>query len=300
MEKIQLNGKEYSYVCGYRDDETLRNSFNRLTMAVFGFDLSDWYSAGLWTDSYVPHSLTDGSDVVANVSANLIDFDINGETRRLVQLGTVMTDETCRSRGLARYLMERVIETYCGSCDFIYLFANSGVTDLYPKFGFKAVKEYRYVKGITPDEDNPGIIKLNMKGKGERKIVADTVKRSLPHSPLAMKGNIPLVLYHCCSVKHDSVFYVKDSDAVIIADFNENVMYLDAVYSPKRIDLDEVIAAAASKSAATRVRLGFTPEKNEGWEIQEDEDRDTALFILGNGGDFIEEQRLRFPELSHA
>lgn len=51
-------------------------------------------------------------------------FVQNGEKRNYIQIGTVMTDADHRKQGLARKLMEHVIETYEGKCDGIYLFAN--------------------------------------------------------------------------------------------------------------------------------------------------------------------------------
>ncbi|KNF07644.1 hypothetical protein CLPU_14c00620 [Gottschalkia purinilytica] len=81
-ETLLINDKKYIYRCNYKDDSTLRNSFNRLTEKTYGFNFKQWYENGYWGDKYIPYSLLDGDNVVSNVSVNIIDFLILGEQKR--------------------------------------------------------------------------------------------------------------------------------------------------------------------------------------------------------------------------
>lgn len=74
--------------------------------------VSEWFQNGFWGEKYIPCSLVDGEKVIANVSVNRMDFNLDGIEKHYIQLGTVMTDKAYRGQGLSRYLMEKVIEEY--------------------------------------------------------------------------------------------------------------------------------------------------------------------------------------------
>ena len=92
-------------VKGYRADDALRRSFDALAQRTFGLTFEDWYQNGFWGDDYVPYSVVVDGEVAANVSVNRTDFVLDGEKKRFIQLGTVMTDERYRGRGMIRRLM---------------------------------------------------------------------------------------------------------------------------------------------------------------------------------------------------
>lgn len=128
---------DYTLVKQVRDNAPLRESFFALARRVFGLSFEEWHRAGWWTDRYVPYTMVyrDGS-AAANVSVNRIDTVWRGEALRLVQLGTVMTAPAHRGKGLARSLMEAVLDDWGRTCDGVYLYANGTVLEFYPKFGF--------------------------------------------------------------------------------------------------------------------------------------------------------------------
>jgi len=159
---LLIDGKKYIYKCNYKEDITLRNSFNSLTEKTYGFNFEQWYEDGYWGDKYIPYSLLDGDKVVSNVSVNIMDFLILGEQKRYVQIGTVMTDEDYRGQGLCRALMEIVLKEWENKCDLIYLFANDSVLDFYPKFGFNVCDEYQYSINKTKEDKSEKIRKMSM------------------------------------------------------------------------------------------------------------------------------------------
>ena len=80
--KLQKNIKNDSY---------LRRSFFQLAKNTFDLSFEQWYQNGYWTDSYIPYVLHENGTVVANASVNIIDTLWQGEKKRYIQLGTVMT-----------------------------------------------------------------------------------------------------------------------------------------------------------------------------------------------------------------
>lgn len=291
--------KTYEYCSAFRDDEALRKSFNELTQECFGFNLENWYRTGLWTDSYCPCSIVDDGRVVANVSINTIDFIIDGSQRRFIQLGTVMTAKDYRMRGLNRYLLTRVINEQKNNCDLLYLFANCSVLDFYPRFGFIPVPEYRHSKAISVRTLTPNIIKLNMSDKGQRDMFAAAVKTSLHFSPLSMIENAPLVIFYCLNGTLGSVYYLRQFEAFVVADLDDETMYLNGIYCRTPVSIDDIIASIAN-TIITRVVLGFTPDNNRNFECDPLDSGDSRLFILGETPTPLKSQNAMFPLLSHA
>ena len=136
-EKVLINNKEYTFVKDYRDDKNLRTRLNDLTDKTYGFNFKEWYEAGYWEEVYIPYSLLDGDKLIANASVSIMKMNVLGKKKNYIQIGTVMTDNEYRNKGLSRYLIEKIISEYKEKSDCIYLSANDTVLNFYPKFGFK-------------------------------------------------------------------------------------------------------------------------------------------------------------------
>ena len=130
-------------VYNYKDNETLRKSFNELSQNTFGINFEEWYQKRLWNDKYECYSIKAGDKVVSNASVNKLQFVINGERKNALQIGTVMTDEEFKGKGLAKQLMNFILEKFGKEYDIFYLFANNSVAEFYPKFGFERIKQYQ-------------------------------------------------------------------------------------------------------------------------------------------------------------
>lgn len=241
----------------------------------------------------------DGESVVANVSASIIDCLVLGENRRYIQIGTVMTDSTHRNQGLVRFLMEKVLDEWKDKCDMIYLYANDSVLNLYPKFGFMAVDEYQCSKTITNDHEIIVAEKLDMSLDDSRELVVKKVNNSISMSKLAMMKNVGLVMFYCTSFMRDNVYYLRGQDVIVIAKIEGNTLYLQDIFSPSEVDVDNIIKALTNKEITTVV-LGFTPDDTSCYcenLLQED---DTTLFVMKDKEDLFQNNKLMFPILSHA
>jgi len=299
MEFIKANDKTYGYASYFKDDDQLRSSFNSLTRKTYGFDFEEWYKNGYWQDRYIPYALLDGDNIISNVSVNVIDFFVMGEKKRFIQIGTVMTDKEYRNQGLNRFLMERVLEDWKEKCDLIYLFANDSVLDFYPKFGFNPAEEYQYSKEIFSQNTTSNVTKLNMSNANDKKFLFDTINESKVFSQLAMLGNASLVMFYCTSFMKQSVYYIKDLDAIAIAEFNDNTLYLNDVFCKREIPLDDIIAALVNNEIKLAV-LGFTPVDTTSFNAKLLKEEDTTLFVMKDGREIFEDKKLMFPVLSHA
>ena len=99
-------------VFDYMKNDTLRHQLNALTQKIYGFDFESWMAGGYFEGDYIPYSLMQDGRILANVSVNRMHFIQNGIPKYYIQLGTVMTDEAFRKRGLAGRLMEYVLKEY--------------------------------------------------------------------------------------------------------------------------------------------------------------------------------------------
>lgn len=278
----------------YRDDRSLRGSFNALAEQTFGINLEHWYQNGYWTDAYNPVSIVEDGRVLANVSVDDLWFDCDGVTKHYLQLSTVMTDPACRGQGLCRRLMEQVLAESMDA-DGIFLFANHSVLDFYPKFGFVPVSEYVHEKTVAYS-CAPSVISLPMKNRADWAVLEQAIAQSVCNSRLGMLPNVGLTMFYATQFMCENVYRVEAENAVVISEVEGGVLQLHEVFAPREVNLEEIFRAFG-KGIHT-VRLGFTPRSDAGYRKVLLQEEDTTLFVRGIPG-FSEKQQ-RFPVLSHA
>lgn len=287
---------DYRLVKDYKHDNKLRLSFHDLTQKTFGFTLEDWYQNGYWGDEYIPYSLVDHDRVIANVSVNRMRFDIHGDTRYFIQLGTVMTDIAYRNLGLGRYLMQTVLCDYMDKSEDIYLYANDSVLDYYPKFNFKPSREYRYRKPVEI-KSCCKVKKLDINKPRIRERLMDTLRSPAVNSMIHM-DNFGLYLFWLTGPMRDQLYYCESEDAYLAASAIGDVLYLHQIISAHQVDMNQVIDSFGKD--IHEVVLGFVPMDITGYHTEEYREDDCTLFVQGGISDIFEKQKLRFPELSHA
>ena len=289
-------------VSNYMCDDTLRHALNDLTKKTFGFDFEDWVTGGFFEGDYIPYSFIENGKVISNVSANRMTFLQNGVERNYIQIGTVMTDEAYRRHGLAKKLMEHVVKQYKDSCDGFYLFANLGAVDFYNRCGFSKETEYRYsVKNEFCMRKSAGEIfmPVNTADEQMKQKYMDMVRRSAVNSSLEQLNKFGLQMFY--SADMENVYYAKDMDCFIVAEMEENTLLLQSVICENHVTLLDVLQRV--KGEYHNCQLGFTPALKD-MDIcvaeQYDGADDYRLFYLGEQLKSIENEKLYFPELSHA
>jgi len=309
---------KYNYRIDVRENNDLRANFNILTREIFGFDFIDWYEKGYWSDKYIPHILADNNGkVISNVSVNLMKFDVGGVIKNYIQLGTIMTDSDYRGQGLNKFILEKVLEEYSGKVDGIYLFGNDSVLNYYPKFGFKATTEYKYSLKLnketqTVDEKQKGYFlkKVDMADNNSREKLFRLIKKfddvNMGHNPndgFSMCANLGLYQFWLTSEFEESVYYLPEMDAYVIADreasadLQTGILSVYQIISNQPLDMGKL---ALSFAEISEIKLLFTPINKELYDFSLHKVEDCTSFILGDDLERISLERLMFPVISHA
>lgn len=296
---LEIEGKRFKYISDYKDNEKLRTSFNDLAIKTFEIDFEKWYKAGYWGDGYITYSLLDDDTVIANVSVSIMDFIILGEKKRYIQLGTVMTKNEYRGKGLCRVLMEDVLKEWEDKCELIYLFANDSVLEFYPKFGFIKADEYQCSKNVIKKHKSNNIIKIDMSSKKHRELLYNIVSNTASFAKISMLESASLVMFYCTSFMKDSIYLIEDYNAIVIANFKGSKLYLQDIFSTKEVKLDIIIEEIITDEIK-EVILGFTPNEDSCFEESLFKDEDTTLFVKAGKENVFKENKLMFPILSHA
>ena len=285
----------------YRQEDTLRKSFNELAKTTFGLEFEDWYQNGYWTDCYNPYSIVIDHKVVSNVSVNTMEFLYQGEHKTYIQLGTVMTDKQYRNQGLTKIIMQAIEHDYKEKVDGFYLFANDSVLDYYPKFGYRKAIEYQYSKVLSNELGSKPICKqakqIPMDGKKSWLLLEKTIDRSVSNSAFDMIHNKGLIMFYVTQFMQNDVYYVEEQDAYVIAEIKEEELFIHSTFSNKVVDIDNLVRAFGD---INKVVLGFTPITRKGYVMEELREENTTLFVQGRGFDLYDEKGIRFPSLSHA
>lgn len=294
----------------YMTDAVLRHELNELTEATFGFDFENWVTNGYYEGDYIPYSFEEDGKILSNVSANIMHFVQNGEKRTYIQIGTVMTASEYRKQGLARALMERVIETYEGKCDGIYLFGDLSALDFYRKMGFTEMMQYRYSlredvrqellqDGVRSKLQRNGFVKLDSSDAAAKMAYCESVRASVANGAFEQANKYGLQMFYTSDL--ENVYYSKDLECFAAMELDEETLVLHSVICPKQVSLERVIGEINLEYK--ELRLGFTPRQNE-MDLFEasvfDGGDDYRLFCMGSELESIEQEKLYFPTFSHA
>lgn len=284
----------YQIVKNYRDNKALRDSFNALAEKIFGLNFEGWYQNGFWGDNYNPYSVVLDGQVVANVSLNRTDMLVDGKRKRLYQLGTVMTDEAYRNRGLIRAIMAE-IEKDIADADGVYLFANDSVSEFYPKFGFLPGREFICTKAVS-QKTVCTMECVPMRASAEWDKLSRVMEDSVFRYGCRIVDNPGLIFFYVSQFMQENVYYSKELDAWAVADIEDGHLMLQEVFADSGVSLDDVIGAFGPE--IQKVTLGFTPADTESWTVEDYHEEDCNFFV--KGGFFAEYRQLRIPALSHA
>ena len=305
----------------YMQDAAARAALGALTQAAFGFDFEAWAARGFCAHgAYVPYSFEEGGRILSNVSVNRMEFCLNGEKRRWLQLGTVATREDMRGRGLARRLVEIALADSMDGCDGVYLFANPEVSGFYEKCGFTRGTEYRSfpraeaylntdarLSSMRERGDSCAEARLDTGARfvpvnpGDERVLAAyqrAVHETEPYAALWQENGFGLAMFY--TMNAENAYYCPALDAHAVVEDGS----LNAVFARNMPLLRAVLAAlAASEGVQTPIVMGFTPRAEdadvcvrEPWDGGDD----YRLYGRGRVLEEIAANRLCFPALSHA
>ncbi|MDN4604966.1 GNAT family N-acetyltransferase [Paenibacillus sp. F6_3S_P_1C] len=274
--------QELIFTKDYKNNETLRTSFFELATNTFGLSFKQWYQKGFWSERYIPFSFVEGDKVIANVSVNILELIINGEKKKAIQIGTVMTPPEYQRRGLSASLMDKVLEEYENKVDIMYLFANDTVLDFYPKFGFKSVEEHLFSMDFTPSQlEHTDIRKLDVSQEDDLRLIYKFASERLPVSQhFGTDYTHGIVMYYCLNVFSDDIYYLENENAIAIYKKESNHMDLFDMISLKEINIQDILTKIAGKDTE-KITFHFTPDY-KGVDIKSNISYD-GLFVRTNG-----------------
>ena len=293
--------EQFKFISNCMKNDKYRKSFNELAMKTFNINFEEWFRDGYLDGNYINYSFICEENIVANVSANKFNVIYNGELKKAIQIGTVMTDVNYRNKGLSKELMNVVLKEY-NDYDFIYLFANDSALEFYPKFGFKRVIEGKYEMNINEiekiDLKNHNIIKLDLKNEEHKIIINKLAANRVPISQKLglIKDIWPLKVY-CNYEYNNELYYLKEDNIIVILKREDNIVKLYDILSEDKFNLDNIISKIL-KADDKKIQFNFIAE-SEKYKIDfqlEDNIKD-ALFV--KKGKVTLENGILFPKTSH-
>lgn len=286
----------------YMLNHELRHKLNELTQKTFGFDFESWVTGGYFEGDYIPYSYIQNGKIISNVSANRMCFMQNGVKKEYIQIGTVMTDETYRNQGLAKKLMEYVVQQYKDKCDGFYLFADLSALDFYRKADFTEGMQYKY--RLKPEQYKREISKetflpVDENNKQMKQKYMDAVRHSAVNASLEQMNKFGLQMFYTSDMSN--VYYAKDIDCFVVMEMEEDMLILESVICKAHLSLKEIIKRIDNKYDS--LILGFSPcvEDRDMFDANQFEGgEDYRLFYRGKDLENIQKDKLYFPQLSHA
>ncbi|RDI45692.1 GNAT family N-acetyltransferase [Falsibacillus pallidus] len=250
MEKLE-------FARGYQKDRVLRQSFNQLAEMTFGIQFEYWFEKGYWTSKYEPFSFHVDGKIVANVSVNHLEWMVNGESFKTIQIGTVMTHPDYRGEGLSRKLMEKVLEEYDSNVDWMYLFANNSVLDFYPKFGFKAVTESLFHIPFKGIDSNKAVKKLSL--QDESFVYQFVSERNTVSSQFGTRGTAELFMFYYLNGFGSDVYFIEEENVMAVYQIHEDELHLFDLVSKAPVSYKRIFKIVATPDV-NEIILHFTPE----------------------------------------
>ncbi len=290
------------FVYNYMLNSDMRHMLNHLAQNTFGITFEPWVTKQYFRGEYIPYSYIEDGKMLSNVSVNRMQFMQNGVKRNYIQIGTVMTEGSHRKQGLASRLMQHVIRQYASGCDGMYLFADLNALDFYRKLGFQEGMQYQYhlkeslcsgvrtKEAFVPVKENDVVL---------RRKYEDAVQNGASFSSLEQTNRFGLQMFYTADL--DQVFYAKDLDCFVVMEEEDDTLFLQSVVCRKKTAMKEILKRIHMNYH--HLMLGFTPCAEDA-DLFEAEPYDGAddyrLFYLGDTLKSIEQEKLYFPDLSHA
>ena len=277
---------KYKLVSNYKDNDFLRQSFDRLAKNTFGISFEDWYQKGLRGDNYICYSFREKDRIISNVSITKMRLKTRGNEKKLIQIGTVMTDRDYRGKGLAKELMDYVINKYEDDYRAFYLFANSNVLDFYPKFGFeKASRLQLFTEDKVAGDIKREYRKLDIYNKKDLKILINLAKDRHPTSDrFYFVNNEEILCWYCLGFFKDYLYYNSEEEIIVIYAIEGETLHLYDVISRRDISYRELLSNIQSVDIKETV-FHFNLDKDDvniKTRVFDDMKEDDPMFIRGD------------------
>ena len=257
------------YISNYIDDKKLFLSFNELAAETFSLDFSTWKNSGCCDGTYILHSFVHEGRIVANVSVTKMEMMISEMEVNGIQIGTVMTDQSFRGRGLSRKLIESVIREY-SYAEFIYL--NENISS------FKILSGKRRLCGGSPEDISLMRDKLS--------------KRKFQSKCFGVKGSVSIPLWHFLNTYTDAFHYIAPLDCVAVYSILNDELQLYDIISESPLKAVDVIPYII-ESGVKKIIYHFMPDDFDSYAVRGGKFVYDKMFYLGRNIKLPDE--LKYP-----
>lgn len=287
------------FVKNFQDKDHLRKSFNQLAERVFGFEFETWYQHGFWTEKYQPYSYAVNGNIIANVSANLINLVINNEVKQAVQIGTVMTHPDYRNQGLSKRLMDMVLENF-KEVDLFYLFANPTVLDFYPKFGFKAIEEVQFVMEYREAASNQSKIrKLDGRNRGDLSFIYKLAANRAPiYRKFGTTGTEELLMFYCLLVFNNDLYILEEEQALVTFQTEQEILHIYDIVCAKEVKTKEILGKITNEYIK-KVIFHYQPDDPE-LKLETQPYHSSTVLYIKNMRNVIMPKKFKHPTTAQA
>ncbi|HPT79363.1 MAG TPA: GNAT family N-acetyltransferase [Candidatus Atribacteria bacterium] len=235
-----------------RNDIDYQSKLNKLLKEIF-FDFQFWYDLNLWDERYESYSIIENDEIISNICVYKTEILFEGRRYPALSFGAVATRQEHRGRGLSRLLMEHIFAKYPDTP--MYLSANEGVLDFYPRFGFRRIYDRLPVCHMDINNDIQPV-KLQYNDPRVWDYVSGRVNFSHKLDCLN-SASINMFHIHLGPLK-DSIYEIPELDTMIIADQRDTTLKLTGVFSLKDISFSQLAKHLPFKNV-TRVEFGSMP-----------------------------------------
>jgi len=298
--EVNIRDQKYSLQINYQQDEKLRLALNTMTQEFWGFDFESFYQSSYWEADTILYSLFQNNEIVAHLTVSIFDARLADQTLRLAQVGTVMTSEKFRNRGLARFLMQYSMDELGDQIDGIFLFANDTVLDFYPKFGLQIQAEYQASMPISSSGEPTLVRKLDLDNSEDLARFDYYITHSKRNAVLETK-NKGITYFYCLAHPEfgykDAILYIPTLQVIAIVQKEDTCMTIFHLFQLQNTDLKEIVQILSSEEIKT-VNFGFTP-LTDAVQYNLHQEEDLTLFISTALVPFFENQKLMIPLLAH-
>lgn len=268
-------------------DSDKHPAFFRFVDTVFGNGRTEtwtmWRDRGGWTVDYEVFALVQEGAIVGTIGRSRMHLVIEGENRVGYQLGAVAVLERFRGRGIARQLMEWVIDSLDAAEQPIILFADSRVHDFYPRFGFQRLPQQCSVEATVLHPSGEQSPHWAVSDFTDRARLADLCARARPtRGRLTARDYGWLALWNL-TCEPVTLAWLPEHDAAVAFTVEDDRLIVHDVLATAPFDLLRVTPTLITKPV-TSVELLIDPE--DFWPTMTHPDRDdssSSLFARGHG-----------------
>lgn len=251
-------------------------AFDDLLGDVFGLSLAAWRERGAWTSDYTAYALEEGGVLLANASVYRAVLRSGGRDQTAYQVGAVATRPSWRGQGLARLVMQSILDQHGGQPFF--LFANDSVLDFYPRFGFNRVEDYTPCLRRSLRAARPGMVPLAADDPSAAKILSD---RAVFSDLLDCPSALPVHWFHYLYEYPGCTFYIPSLGVLLAARQEGSVLTLMDVVACEALSFDQ-LAPYLDFGGVEEIRFGFNPDWLDVSYDLAGPPPDSTLFVRGD------------------